>query len=108
MPDEREHAALRDIVNSLFPVAPRAPGTIYDGYIGNRDIASYPFESITAPTLVLAAEDDTLAPTRTQGRWLSASPARGSSASHGAATPLPTLTPVLAGATLTSSETWMP
>jgi pimeloyl-ACP methyl ester carboxylesterase len=61
-PDERERAALREIVDSLFPVAPRAPGTIYDGYVGNLDIASYPFEAITVPTLVIAAEDDTLAP----------------------------------------------
>jgi pimeloyl-ACP methyl ester carboxylesterase len=61
-PDEREHGALREIVDSLFPVGPRARGTIYDGYIGNLDIATYPFESITVPTLVVAAEDDTLAP----------------------------------------------
>jgi pimeloyl-ACP methyl ester carboxylesterase len=62
VPDAHEHAALRDIVDSLFPVGPRARGTIYDGYIGNLDIATYPFESITVPALVVAAEDDTLAP----------------------------------------------
>jgi pimeloyl-ACP methyl ester carboxylesterase len=62
VPDEREHAALREIVDSLFPVGSRARGTIYDGYVGNADIASYPFESMTVPTLVIAAEDDTLAP----------------------------------------------
>jgi pimeloyl-ACP methyl ester carboxylesterase len=60
--DERERAALHEIVDSLFPVAPRTRGTIYDGYIGNLDIATYPFESVTVPTLVVAAEDDTLAP----------------------------------------------
>ena len=62
VPDKREHAALREIVDSLFPVSPRAAGTIYDSYIGNLDVASYPFESITVPVLVIAAEDDTLAP----------------------------------------------
>jgi pimeloyl-ACP methyl ester carboxylesterase len=62
VPDERERAALREIVDGLFPVGPRARGTIYDGYIGNVDIATYPFESTTVPTLVVAAEDDTLAP----------------------------------------------
>jgi pimeloyl-ACP methyl ester carboxylesterase len=62
VPDEREHAALREIVDGLFPVGPRARGNIYDGYIGNLDIAAYPFESLTVPTLVVAAEDDTLAP----------------------------------------------
>jgi pimeloyl-ACP methyl ester carboxylesterase len=28
--DEREHVALLELVDSLFPVGPRAPGTIYD------------------------------------------------------------------------------
>ena len=62
VPDERERAALREIVAGLFPVGPRARETIYYGYIGNVGIASFPFESITVPTLVVAAEDDTLAP----------------------------------------------
>ncbi len=60
--DEREQSALDEIVDSLFPVGPRAPGTIYDAYIGNLDIASCRFESITVPTLVVHAEDDTLSP----------------------------------------------
>jgi pimeloyl-ACP methyl ester carboxylesterase len=64
VPNEREHAALQEIVDSLFPVGPRARGTIYDSYVGNLDIATYSFESITVPTLVVAAEDDTLAPYR--------------------------------------------
>jgi pimeloyl-ACP methyl ester carboxylesterase len=63
-PDEREHAALREIVDSLFPVGPRAPGTIYDGYIGNVDIATCPFEEIAVPTLVVHAEDDAVSPYR--------------------------------------------
>jgi pimeloyl-ACP methyl ester carboxylesterase len=60
--DEREHAALQEIVDSLLPVGPRAPGTIYDAYIGNLDIASCRFEAMTVPTLVVHAEDDTLLP----------------------------------------------
>ena len=39
VPDERERAALQEIIDSLFPVVPRARGTIYDSYIGNLDIA---------------------------------------------------------------------
>ena len=62
VPDERERGALHEIVDSLFPVGPRAPGTIYDSYVGNLDIAAYPFESLAVPTLVIAAQDDTLAP----------------------------------------------
>jgi pimeloyl-ACP methyl ester carboxylesterase len=64
VPDQRERAALREIVDGLFPVGPRARGTIYDGYVGNPDIGSYPFESLAVPTLVVAAQDDALAPYR--------------------------------------------
>ena len=62
VPDEREHAVLREIIDSLFPVGPRAPGTIYDSYIGNLDIATIRSSRSRCPTLVIAAEDDTLAP----------------------------------------------
>jgi pimeloyl-ACP methyl ester carboxylesterase len=62
--DAREGAALREIVESLFPVGPRAPGTIYDGYIGNLDIATCRLEEIAVPTLVVHAEDDALSPYR--------------------------------------------
>jgi len=47
VPDDRERAALRELIDSLFPVGPRAAATIYDSYIGNLDIATYAFESIT-------------------------------------------------------------
>ena len=73
MADEREQAALQEIVDSLFPVGPRAPGTIYDAYMGNLDITSCPFESITVPTLVVHAEDDTLSPyqdSRAMAQWI--------------------------------------
>ena len=60
--DEREHAALQEIVDSPFPVGLRAPGTIYDAYIGNLDITSCRFDAMTVPTLVVHAEDDTLSP----------------------------------------------
>ena len=62
VPDEREQAALREIVDRLFPIGPRAPGTIYDGYVGNLDVATYAFEEITVPTLVVHARDDALSP----------------------------------------------
>lgn len=93
VPDQREHAELQNIIGSLFPVAPRAPGTIYDGYVGNLDIASYPFERLEVPTLVVAAEDDTLAPYKTRVPWPIGSPAPGSSASPAVATPSPTSIP---------------
>jgi pimeloyl-ACP methyl ester carboxylesterase len=48
VPDQREHGELENVVGSLFPVGARAPGTVYDGYVGNLDIASYPFERLSA------------------------------------------------------------
>jgi pimeloyl-ACP methyl ester carboxylesterase len=61
-PDEQEQGALNLVIDSLFPIRPRAPGTIYDTYTGNPDIGGCPLERISTPTLVIAAEDDTLAP----------------------------------------------
>lgn len=62
IPNEREQSELRKIVESFFPVSPRARGTTYDAYAGNLDIETYPLEHVAVPTLVIAAEDDTLAP----------------------------------------------
>jgi pimeloyl-ACP methyl ester carboxylesterase len=59
---EREQAELREIADSLFPVGPRARGTIYDAYVGNLGIAACAFEQIAVPTLVIHAQDDTLSP----------------------------------------------
>jgi pimeloyl-ACP methyl ester carboxylesterase len=61
-PNQREQAALDAVVDSLFPIALRACGSIYDTYTGNPDIAKYPLQRISAPTLIIAAWDDTLAP----------------------------------------------
>jgi pimeloyl-ACP methyl ester carboxylesterase len=60
--EDRERAALQEIMEGLFPVGPRAPGTIFDSYVGNLEIAFCRFESITVPTLVIHAQDDTLSP----------------------------------------------
>jgi pimeloyl-ACP methyl ester carboxylesterase len=61
-PTPREKAELVAIIDSLFPVGPRATGTIYDAYLGNPSVARCAVERIAVPTLVVAAEDDTLAP----------------------------------------------
>jgi 2-hydroxy-6-oxonona-2,4-dienedioate hydrolase len=53
---------LAAIFDSFFPVAPRRPGAIFDGYVGNPEIATYPLEEVSAPTLGVHALDDPLAP----------------------------------------------
>jgi pimeloyl-ACP methyl ester carboxylesterase len=59
---DAEGEALREIVDSLFPVGPRAAGTIYDGFVGNLDIANCAFEELSMPAMVVHAEDDSLSP----------------------------------------------
>jgi pimeloyl-ACP methyl ester carboxylesterase len=52
---------LASIFDSFFPVAPRAPGIIFDGYLGNAEIGDCGFEEITVPTLGVHAVEDPLA-----------------------------------------------
>ena len=52
---------LEAIFDSFFPIAPRAQGIIFDGYVGNAEIADCPVEEITVPTLGVHAVDDPLA-----------------------------------------------
>ena len=58
---EEDQHTLEDIFDSFFPMSLRSEGSIFDGYVGNPDIANYPFEDITAPTLGVHAVDDPLA-----------------------------------------------
>jgi pimeloyl-ACP methyl ester carboxylesterase len=48
---EEDQHTLEDIFDSFFPMSLRSEGSIFDGYVGNPDIANYPFEDITVPTL---------------------------------------------------------
>jgi pimeloyl-ACP methyl ester carboxylesterase len=58
---EEDRRTLETIFDSFFPVGPRAPGIIFDGYAGNREIGSCRVEEITVPTLGVHATDDPLA-----------------------------------------------
>jgi pimeloyl-ACP methyl ester carboxylesterase len=50
-----------EIIDSFFPVSLRTRGIVFDTYESNPDIANYPLEEITVPTLVIHASDDPLA-----------------------------------------------
>ncbi|MDQ2092002.1 alpha/beta fold hydrolase [Marimonas arenosa] len=54
-PAERERAHL--ILTDLMPIAPRARGMMNDGYFSGHP-TDLDFAAITAPTLILSAEDD--------------------------------------------------
>ena len=59
--DDDDRRTLETIFDSFFPMRPRAKGIIFDGYVGNPDIANYPLEQISVPTLGAHAVDDPLA-----------------------------------------------
>ena len=48
------------MADSIFPMAPRAAGGTFDTYVSNPDVNNYRLEDITAPTLLVHAEDDPL------------------------------------------------
>lgn len=57
-PDQTQ---VRALIDSIFPVRERSTGIIFDAYIGNPDVDTYPLENITVPTLIVHSRDDTLA-----------------------------------------------
>lgn len=56
-----DRAFVTDLIESLFPVAPRAEGIAFDAFVSNPDVNTYPLEDITVPTLLIHARDDPLA-----------------------------------------------
>jgi pimeloyl-ACP methyl ester carboxylesterase len=60
--DEQAELEGREIIDSFFPVDHRTPGIIFDAFVSNPDIATYPLEELRIPTLVIHAPDDPLAP----------------------------------------------
>jgi pimeloyl-ACP methyl ester carboxylesterase len=52
---------VNDFIDSVFPLAPRVPGVVFDAYVSNADVNSYDLESISAPTLLVHTKDDPLA-----------------------------------------------
>jgi pimeloyl-ACP methyl ester carboxylesterase len=59
--NDEEQRVVAETIDTFFPFSPRVKGTIYDAYVGNQDIANYPFEEISVPTLAVHAKDDPLA-----------------------------------------------
>ena len=56
---EDEVAEVRAV---CLPVSLRTPGILFDAFVSNPDINSYPLGEITVPTLVIHAADDPAAP----------------------------------------------
>lgn len=53
--------AVTDIIDTTFPVVPRAEGVIFDFFVSNPDVNHYGLEAVKVPTLIVHARDDPLA-----------------------------------------------
>ena len=57
-PEERER--IERTMDGMFPIHPRKRGVLFDLYVSNPDVQTYPLEEISVPTLIINAEDDGL------------------------------------------------
>ena len=64
-PSAAQLATIRDIGDSMLPVRPRREGVVFDTFVGNPHVNGCRLEEISAPTLLLHAIDDGLAPYQT-------------------------------------------
>ena len=57
-PEERER--IEQTMDSLFPIHPRKRGVLFDLYVSNPDVQTYPLQEISVPALIINAKDDGL------------------------------------------------
>ena len=58
---DEQAAYVEEMLDSIFPLGPRAEGAIFDAFSSNPEINNYPLEQITVPTLIIHTKDDPLA-----------------------------------------------
>lgn len=51
---------LTELSNAIFPIGLRRRGAVFDAYVADPDINTYPLEEIAVPTLIVHAVDDPL------------------------------------------------
>ncbi|MGB8380161.1 MAG: alpha/beta hydrolase, partial [Dermatophilaceae bacterium] len=49
-----------EMLESIFPIGPRAAGAVFDAYVSNPAVNDLPIEKITVPTIIIHAKDDPL------------------------------------------------
>jgi pimeloyl-ACP methyl ester carboxylesterase len=59
--DDEQTAYVEEMLDSIFPLKPRAEGAIFDAFSSNPEINDYPLEQLAVPTLILHSKDDPLA-----------------------------------------------
>lgn len=61
-PTPDELVTIRTVSESIFPVAPRRVGFVFDGWVGNMYSRQIPLEDVAVPTIIVHSADDSLAP----------------------------------------------
>jgi pimeloyl-ACP methyl ester carboxylesterase len=59
-PTPEERRRIEQIAESFFPIRPRKRGVLFDLYVSNPDVQTYPLEEISVRTLIINARDDGL------------------------------------------------
>lgn len=59
--DNQQAEYVEEMLDSIFPLGPRAVGAVFDAFSSNPEINDYPLEQITIPTLIIHSKDDPLA-----------------------------------------------
>jgi pimeloyl-ACP methyl ester carboxylesterase len=59
-PTPEQRTVILESEESLFPLAPRKHGLMFDQYVSNPNVQGYPLEQISVPTLIVNARDDGL------------------------------------------------
>jgi pimeloyl-ACP methyl ester carboxylesterase len=50
-----------EFIDSMFPIASKVRGVIFDAFVSNADVNNFELEAIRVPTLIVHAKDDPLA-----------------------------------------------
>jgi pimeloyl-ACP methyl ester carboxylesterase len=59
--DADQAHVVEELLDSIFPIGPRIDGAVFDAFVSNPDVVTYPLEDLRTPTLIVHATDDPLA-----------------------------------------------
>lgn len=59
--DVEQKAYVEEMLDSIFPLEPRAEGAVFDAFSSNPEINDYPLEQLTVAALIIHSKDDPLA-----------------------------------------------
>lgn len=58
--DAAEAEAVEEMLDSIFPIAPRIVGGVFDAYVSNPSVNDCPLEKLSVPVLLMHTRDDPL------------------------------------------------